>query len=450
MYRKGKVLILAVVLVLATAVEGLAAPITVFGLNVAMSKAEIIEELEERQFSCRDLQVAGLLCLKLFREGELVKVSELDEREALFAMQTAVSSQNGGGGIAVRLNTEEATPSVIEIGCGVVGICNKSLTEAAQAYGEELGLEEIKSQPLNPVMPGMPGAGVSIPRWCAEGEDGDLFCVKGTPASDATVALHLFRQNFSSKNASSEKEEREEKENTTSAPPARLKARIEELERRVEALEKTREGKDREPASETKSTESKSAQKNDIAQDEKLFDIFLVSKEAYTGGRPLPTPGITFDLRFVGTEALGDRIIKNVKGTVWFKDAFGEKIVGATSTDSLGIGAGQSKVIEGYVIDWTALIRNADWKQVLSTDIKDLKVAYETDNIIFDTSVKLSQEQRKELQRVMNNKGFNVGTPDGVWGPASRRALQEFQVQESLEATGEPDRPTLEALGFQL
>ena len=36
----------------------------------------------------------------------------------------------------------------------------------------------------------------------------------------------------------------------------------------------------------------------------------------------------------------------------------------------------------------------------------------------------LSREQTRQLQTALNAKGFDTGTPDGVLGPATRRAAQ--------------------------
>lgn len=43
--------------------------------------------------------------------------------------------------------------------------------------------------------------------------------------------------------------------------------------------------------------------------------------------------------------------------------------------------------------------------------------------------------------------GFDVGTPDGQWGPASQRAMRAYQASVGLPETGAPDRATLESLG---
>ncbi len=61
---------------------------------------------------------------------------------------------------------------------------------------------------------------------------------------------------------------------------------------------------------------------------------------------------------------------------------------------------------------------------------------------------RLHRDQVIALQQQLNNKGFNTGTPDGILGPATRRALSEFQHQQNMIADGFPDTKTLSLLGI--
>ena len=54
---------------------------------------------------------------------------------------------------------------------------------------------------------------------------------------------------------------------------------------------------------------------------------------------------------------------------------------------------------------------------------------------------------RPAVQRMLNQKGFNVGDPDGVFGPRTHDGLMEFQRSAGLPATGEIDNQTCSALG---
>ncbi|KAA0876651.1 peptidoglycan-binding protein [Nitrincola tapanii] len=50
------------------------------------------------------------------------------------------------------------------------------------------------------------------------------------------------------------------------------------------------------------------------------------------------------------------------------------------------------------------------------------------------------------LQTQMNTMGYSVGTADGVAGPATRRALQNFQRDYGLNVSGRFDADTIDVL----
>ena len=63
------------------------------------------------------------------------------------------------------------------------------------------------------------------------------------------------------------------------------------------------------------------------------------------------------------------------------------------------------------------------------------------------TSVNLSTEEIRQLQIALNQKGFDVGNPDGMFGARTRQALIAFQRQQGFQATGQIDQQTMAALG---
>jgi Putative peptidoglycan binding domain/Protein of unknown function (DUF1236) len=65
-------------------------------------------------------------------------------------------------------------------------------------------------------------------------------------------------------------------------------------------------------------------------------------------------------------------------------------------------------------------------------------------------AMNLSQEEIRELQISLNEKGFNVGEPDGRLGPRTNRALMEFQQRQGLQATGRIDQRTVQSLGINV
>lgn len=65
------------------------------------------------------------------------------------------------------------------------------------------------------------------------------------------------------------------------------------------------------------------------------------------------------------------------------------------------------------------------------------------------TTLSLTSDDYRAIQTMLNAGGFNAGTPDGQWGPGSRRAMKEYQASVGLPETGAPDRATLGKLGFE-
>ncbi|MCC5858037.1 MAG: lytic murein transglycosylase [Ectothiorhodospiraceae bacterium] len=58
----------------------------------------------------------------------------------------------------------------------------------------------------------------------------------------------------------------------------------------------------------------------------------------------------------------------------------------------------------------------------------------------------LHRDEVKELQRRLNEQGFQAGEVDGIPGRMTRAALQAFQLSRGLPADGHPDRAMLERL----
>ena len=61
---------------------------------------------------------------------------------------------------------------------------------------------------------------------------------------------------------------------------------------------------------------------------------------------------------------------------------------------------------------------------------------------------RLHRQQVMQLQETLNQKGFNAGKPDGIFGPGTRRALSEFQHQQGMIADGFPGKEVLALLGI--
>jgi len=65
------------------------------------------------------------------------------------------------------------------------------------------------------------------------------------------------------------------------------------------------------------------------------------------------------------------------------------------------------------------------------------------------STLRLSKDDLKAIQALLNNAGFNAGTPDGAWGAGSKRAMRKFQESKSIGITGAPDEASLKALGIE-
>jgi peptidoglycan hydrolase-like protein with peptidoglycan-binding domain len=64
------------------------------------------------------------------------------------------------------------------------------------------------------------------------------------------------------------------------------------------------------------------------------------------------------------------------------------------------------------------------------------------------STLNLTEEQIREVQIALKQKGFNIGRTDGRLGPRTTEALIAFQRQQGFEANGRPDGQTVTALGL--
>ena len=62
------------------------------------------------------------------------------------------------------------------------------------------------------------------------------------------------------------------------------------------------------------------------------------------------------------------------------------------------------------------------------------------------TAMHLSREEIRQVQIMLNQKGFNVGEPDGIFGQQTRMALLEFQRSQGLQVSAQIDQQTMAAL----
>ncbi len=61
----------------------------------------------------------------------------------------------------------------------------------------------------------------------------------------------------------------------------------------------------------------------------------------------------------------------------------------------------------------------------------------------------LSRWQIRRVQEALNDRGFNSGEADGIWGDETRQALVNFQKAQNFRPDGQLDQMNLDALGLK-
>lgn len=64
------------------------------------------------------------------------------------------------------------------------------------------------------------------------------------------------------------------------------------------------------------------------------------------------------------------------------------------------------------------------------------------------SSASVSRNTVKKVQKKLNRLGYECGTPDGIMGSKTKRALKKFQKDCDLEADGVIGKKTLQALNL--
>jgi len=72
-----------------------------------------------------------------------------------------------------------------------------------------------------------------------------------------------------------------------------------------------------------------------------------------------------------------------------------------------------------------------------------LKISPNSDENLYKSA------ELQALQEKLNTIGFDVGKPDGIWGPKSRKAIRSYQLQHDLVGDGFPNREVLIKAGIQ-
>lgn len=60
----------------------------------------------------------------------------------------------------------------------------------------------------------------------------------------------------------------------------------------------------------------------------------------------------------------------------------------------------------------------------------------------------ISHNQMKQVQEKLKSEGLYKGQVDGIDGPQTKQALEQYQKQQNLQQTGSLDHQTLDKLGL--
>jgi peptidoglycan hydrolase-like protein with peptidoglycan-binding domain len=63
-------------------------------------------------------------------------------------------------------------------------------------------------------------------------------------------------------------------------------------------------------------------------------------------------------------------------------------------------------------------------------------------------ATELTREVVGRIQRTLNDKGYDAGPVDGLWGPQTVAAIENFQHRNNLVVDGQLDDQTIAALGL--
>ena len=74
--------------------------------------------------------------------------------------------------------------------------------------------------------------------------------------------------------------------------------------------------------------------------------------------------------------------------------------------------------------------------------------AVEDDRPLMLTSPRMQGGRVFDLQQALMDRGYDIGGADGVFGPATDRALRAFQRDAGLAESGVADEPTRQALAL--
>lgn len=86
---------------------------------------------------------------------------------------------------------------------------------------------------------------------------------------------------------------------------------------------------------------------------------------------------------------------------------------------------------------------------LLAAPLLALPAAAQTDAARLTYSQALSEQGVRAVQQQLRDAGAYAGRVDGVWGPDSQRALEQYQQRNGLQVTGQLNQATAATLGLE-
>ncbi len=111
-------------------------------------------------------------------------------------------------------------------------------------------------------------------------------------------------------------------------------------------------------------------------------------------------------------------------------------ISGALMTSALALGADNAN--------------DASNSPNVSSNAQSQNVQEKAKSEVHEKMMNLSSSDIKNVQQALNDKGYDAGKADGVWGAKSQRAVKDFQKAQGEQPTGQLDQRTIAALGVKV
>ncbi|MEF2553953.1 peptidoglycan-binding domain-containing protein [Aurantimonas sp. A2-1-M11] len=149
----------------------------------------------------------------------------------------------------------------------------------------------------------------------------------------------------------------------------------------------------------------------------------------------------------VVVEACGHRL--NAQEIIWDMDKWGADVVRSKRRELIAINIDKlTSGPEWMRRDTVQTQRFIAYYQCLEQNYTVMRAryddpAYSPAETPFET---LGRRKIQTVQRLLNDRGYDAGTPDGLMGPRTRGAIRAFQSAEGMAQTGDPDGALLAAL----